>query len=245
MIEDRMGRWRDRWDRSMAVLRAPRVTIAMYGDQEARAAYEAFTARHPRFRVTSAKRWGVALLVLPDSFDDYVAGSSKAYLRRQSRRAEKAGYRHASVDPLDHLDEILEINRSAPSRQGRAMTASYLDRDAVARTFGHRAAIEGILDKEGRLRAYADALPLGDVILLSRILGHADHLEHGTMYLLVSELVRAAIERRRRLSGEPTWVMYDTFWGASRGLAYFKERCGFMPYSVKWVWVDRGPADER
>jgi hypothetical protein len=36
--------------------------------------------------------------------------------------------------------------------------------------------------------------------------------------------------------------MYDTFWGASPGLAYFKERAGFRPYTVDWVWRDQPTA---
>ena len=58
------------------------------------------------------------------------------------------------------------------------------------------------------------------------------------MYLLVSEVVRACIESRTA-PGSPLWLMYDTFWGASRGLAFFKERLGFRPYTVAWHWVDR------
>jgi hypothetical protein len=82
------------------------------------------------------------------------------------------------------------------------------------------------------------------VIVLSLILGHSEDLEHGTMYLLVSEVIRESIERHAT-SDRTIWVMYDTFWGASEGLAYFKERCGFQPYTVRWEWVIDGPADGR
>jgi len=34
----------------------------------------------------------------------------------------------------------------------------------------------------------------------------------------------------------PLWGMYDTFFGASSGLRYFKERLGFRPYKVRWIW---------
>jgi hypothetical protein len=240
-MKGRVNRWRDRWKRSLVIMRAPRVRIAMYGDDEALAAYRAFTARHPRFRMTSAKRWGVALVSVPDSFDDYATGSAKAYLRRQIRRAEKAGYRFTPVNPNERIDEILEINQSAPSRQGRAMAESYVDRNRVIRTFLGRSVLHGILDSSGRLRAYADVRSFGDVIVLSLILGHTADLEHGTMYLLVSEVIRDSVGRRGA-STRPLWVMYDMFWGASPGLAYFKERCGFLPYTVEWVWIGSGPA---
>ena len=237
-------RLRERWERSSAVLRAPRVRIAMSGEEEARAAFRSFTARHPRFKVTGAKRWGVALVPLPATFDEYLAGPSKEYLRRQRRRAEKAGYRYAVVTPRDRLPEILAINRSAPSRQGRAMATSYVDPTRVAETFAARPSLHGILDAQGTLRAYADVSRFGDVIVFSRILGHADDLEHGPMYLLVSEVIRSWVERRGA-NASPAWAMYDTFWGASSGLAYFKERCGFRPYTVEWVWSDDAPPPAR
>jgi hypothetical protein len=54
------------------------------------------------------------------------------------------------------------------------------------------------------------------------------------MYLLVSEVIREHIERRGP-DGLPIWAMYDTFWGAAPGLAYFKRRFGFAPYTVTWI----------
>jgi hypothetical protein len=36
--------------------------------------------------------------------------------------------------------------------------------------------------------------------------------------------------------------MYDTFWGASTGLAFFKERLGFRPYTVDWAWRELAAA---
>jgi hypothetical protein len=84
-------------------------------------------------------------------------------------------------------------------------------------------------------------MPTGDSVVISMILGHADALEHGVMYLLVSEVVRATMDTRRP-DGSPHWLMYDTFWGAAPGLAYFKQRLGFEPYTVAWSWLDRPQA---
>lgn len=224
----------DRWSRTMTVLRAPRVTIEAYGGDEARAVFDAFTRPHPRFKVTPAKRWGVALLRLPDTFDAYL--STARALRKNRRHAETAGYRYALVQPLSHLDEILDINRSAPVRQGRPMPP--VDLEWATRTIGAWAAIHGVLDSDGRLCAYATVHRLGDAFAFSSLIGHAGHLRNGIMYLLVSEAVRSCIESRRP-DGSPMWLMADTFWGASDGLAYFKERVGFHPYTVRWVWRDR------
>jgi hypothetical protein len=237
-MSDRANHLRERWQRTLTVLRAPRVRIEVHGGDEARAIYRAFTARHPRFWLTRNKRWGVALIALPESFDAFLRGRSKAAIRLNRSRALGAGFRYALVSPQDHFDDILEINRSTPVRQGRAMAANYVDRGRMIKSFEGRTAIHGILDSKGRLRAYLVASSLGDATVFLKILGHADDLRHGTMYLLVSEVVHASIDLKRE-TGSPHWVMYDTFWGAAPGLAFFKERLGFQPYTVDWAWDDR------
>ena len=117
------------------------------------------------------------------------------------------------------------------------MREGYLDRASVADSVGRRPMMHGVVDRDGRLRAYAVGLDLGDAILIATILGHADSLDDGVMYLLVSEMVRSAISMRRP-DGSPHWLMYDTFWGAKSGLAYFKRRLGFEPYTVDWRFVE-------
>ncbi|MHB8671986.1 MAG: GNAT family N-acetyltransferase [Acidimicrobiales bacterium] len=217
------------------MLRAPRVTIELFGDHHAERIHRSFTRRHPRFRVTPAKRWGVALVRLPDSFEAYLAGGSKALLRQKRRLATAKGFSHAIVPSAAHLDEILEINLSSASRQGRPMPAAYVDRNALLEWARGRPTIHGILDQSGRLRAYAWVPDAGDLILFERLLAHAADLELGTMYLLVSEVIRYHLDTRRP-NGTPHWAMYDTFWGAKPGLAYFKRRLGFEPYTVDWIW---------
>lgn len=234
----RVDRLREKWRRTLSVLRAPRIVIEVFGGAEAREAYVTFTSRHPRMKVTSYKRWGVALIRLPESHADYTVGHPRWVLRQKLRLATKHGYRYSVVPPRDWLDDVLEINRSAPTRQGRAMAESYTDRESVLRAFDGQDAMHAILSADGHLRAYATTLPIGDAVVFTLILGHADHLEYGTMYLLVSEVVRACIDGRGA-SGAPRWLMYDTYWGGSRGLTFFKERAGFRPFTVDWRWIER------
>ena len=89
----------------------------MYGDHHAQRIYRAFAARHRVFKMTRAKRWGVALIRLPETMDEYLAGSSKELLRRKRRAAERAGYRYALLPAMEHIDEILAINLSSPTRR--------------------------------------------------------------------------------------------------------------------------------
>ena len=43
---------------------------------------------------------------------------------------------------------------------------------------------------------------------------------------------------RRQTDGRPTWLMYDTYFGASEGLRQFKRWIGLEPYRVSWSWRD-------
>jgi hypothetical protein len=236
----RVGGLRERWDRAKVILRAPRVRIEVYGDSEVRSVYKAFTARHRRFKMTSAKKWGVALLPLPESGDAYLASVSRL-VRRQRTKALSLGYRHLELPPGERIDQILAVNRSVPDRQGRPMDSIYVERERVVASIGARPLIHAIVDSDGTLQAYADLIDLGGAFTFSYLIGHADHLGDGIMYLLVAEIVRTCVEARRP-DGSPAWLMVDTFWGARPGLANFKERTGFRPYTVDWAWVDRPQA---
>lgn len=233
----RVGSLAAHWDMTLRVLRAPRVCLRVYGDDEARSVYRAFTARHRRFWFTSAKRWGVALLRLPDTYDEYARSTSRLVRRRRNRALER-GYRYEAVDPASHMTEVLEVNASTPIRQGRPMANLYLDRDQMRAMLSRRPIIHAILDGTDHLRAYADLVDIGDAYTFAFLIGHASCLEDGVMYLLMTEVVRYCIDARRT-DGSPGWLMADTFWGASAGLAYFKERVGFRPFTVDWQWTER------
>jgi hypothetical protein len=217
------------------VLTAPRVRIELFGSDEARRAYEHFTSPHPRVRVIASKSWGAALLPLPATFDGYLGGGSRALLRQKRRRALSLGYEVRAFDGLERLDEVMEINRSAPERQGIPMLAGYLDDRRVGAYLGAAGELMGAFAADGRLSAYAHVPQLGDVASLYRLMGHADRLDDGIVYLLVSDVVAACLERRDR-TRHPQWLMYDMFWGAAPGMRYFKRRLGFRPYRVEWAW---------
>jgi hypothetical protein len=225
---------------TVAVATAPRVTIATYGNEDARRIHAAFSARHPRVRVIQSKRWGVGLLRLPDTFDAYLRDVSTS-VRRGRKRAVDRGYRFELVRPLAHIDDIIAVNRSAPERQGRTMEAWYTDADRVRDAFRDDRPIGGVLDASGRLRAYAVVPTFGDACVLSRLLGHAEHLDNGVMPLLITEMIRSKIAERDD-TGAPLWIMYDTFWGARPGLVDNKRRYRFQPYTVTWRWTDQPPA---
>ena len=235
-MSERIDRIRERWQRTRSVMQAPRIRILIRGGEDAHALHRLYTRRHPRFLMAQNKRWGVAMLPLPPTFDEYLSGRSMATVRQKRRKASDAGFRYAVVPPSEHLDEIMAINLSTPTRQGRPMSEAYVDREEMLSTFRDQPSMHAVLDGEGHVRAYALGVDLGEAYVLWKILGHAEDLAHGTMYLLVSEVIHGRIDAKDA-NGDPHWLMYDTFWGASAGLAFFKEKCGFKPYTVDWIWA--------
>ena len=65
------------------------------------------------------------------------------------------------------------------------------------------------------------------------VLGHGDHLNSGIMYLLMTYVIEEKFELAKTV-GNPQWIMYDTWLGASAGLRQFKAVLGFSPYWVRW-----------
>ena len=90
------------------------------------------------------------------------------------------------MDPSARIDEILAINSSAETRQGRPMHPSYLDEAKVRRYFERSADVFGVTDTNGALRAYICVRICGEVACVERILGHADALKSGVMWVLVT-----------------------------------------------------------
>jgi hypothetical protein len=136
------------------------------------------------------------------------------------------------------MTDMMEINRSSPERQGKAI-ADFLVDEKQVRVFCEEAGdIYAVLDGRGKMHAYAHCPNLGDICLFSTMLAHQDTVLQGTMYLLITETIHEAIRVKQRL-GYPRWAMYDMYWGALPGLREFKRRLGFRPYRVTWHYRDR------
>jgi hypothetical protein len=207
----------------------------MFGDAGARETYEMYVQRHPRFFFIKSKTMGVALLQLPQTFEAYL--KDKPSVQRVRNKALKLGYTFQTIRAIDYVDEILEINTSVPVRQGLPMRRGYVDRNSVEDFCGDAGNIFGVFAPDGKLVAYDHNFICGDVFTGTRMLAHNDHLRNGAMYFLVTETIRDRIEMRNSV-GYPNWGMYDTIWGCSPGLLFFKKRLGFAPYRVKWIWND-------
>lgn len=151
--------------------------------------------------------------------------------RRRAARAERLGYRFGYVIRSLYEDDIYRINTSASSRQGRPMSAGYLDRPRYGpeplHCPRHHVYTYGVLTGNDRLVAYLWLYRSGELAMVSSILGHADRLDDGIMYLLF----RGTLESQQPLGGT---VFYNLWDSGTDGLRFYKERVGLHRGDVEW-----------
>ncbi|MFK3741315.1 hypothetical protein [Massilia sp. TN1-12] len=198
------------------------------------ATYRYFTKPHPRYRIIGNKTLGAALIDL-DRFAGPPAAARDAYLdtiqgkNRGAWHAKRAGTRGYACRPIErnaHADEIHAINTSLATRQGRPMDAHYLEKTTHFETLPHWDHY-GVLDRDGRLVAYANIARYGNFSAFSQLMGLRNN--DGIMHLLVVDIVTRLLARR-----DVRYVMYDTFFGAQPGLRQFKTMLGFAPYRATY-----------
>lgn len=179
---------------------------------------------------TGAYRWPMAAIDLGQRFVDYRWSLGTA--RKRARLCEASGYTFAELERADWEDDIYEINTSAPERQGRPMSAGYLERPVFDRLDQpcdrHRVNSYGVLDRHENLVAYAFVYRCGQLALVSQILGHLAHLEQHVMHLLVTETVHAE-------TGQAGWLVYNRFDSGTAGLQQFKRWLRFKPVEIAWA----------
>jgi hypothetical protein len=172
-------------------------------------------------------RWPAAVLPL-EPHHDWLTSHRTA--RKRAAHAERLGYRFAEIDRTEHEDAVHAINTSAPARQGRPMSAGYLTPHRFSANpmlcERHHVYTYGVLADE-LLVAYLWLYRVGELAMVSSILGHADRLRDDIMYLLF----RGAHEQQSLLGGHVFYNMWD---GGTDGLRYFKARLGFRPMEVEW-----------
>ncbi len=218
--------------REIAFRDAEEKTLANY-----KRTYQYFTKLH-RLKLFRNKTVGVALidLNLYKNFEDYYKSvngkNSSAYY---ARKATKREYKFIEIDRNRYIEDIYAINTSTPIRQGQKMSQSYLEKvekyedEPNYRYFG-------IVNREGKLVSYCNIAFYGEFSLVVSLLGHKEYLNDGVMYLMMIELNKI-IFNEYHLKGY-NYIMYDTFFGATEGLKKFKQKLGYKPYKVKWIWAN-------
>lgn len=222
------------------IISLPKITITFckYMDEtksKYKETYKYFTKLH-RLKLFRNKTLGVALidLNLYKNFDEYYKSingkNSAAYY---ARKALKRGYKFIEIDRNDYIDDIYEINISTPIRQGRKMSEDYLKKVEQYKSEPNYRYF-GVIDEKGKLVSYCNIGFYGEFALVVTLLGHKEHLNNGVMYLMMIEFGKVMFNEYKNRGYR--YIMYDTFFGASKGLKKFKTKLGYKPYRVKWKW---------
>jgi hypothetical protein len=199
--------------------------------QNVQDAYDYFNKRHPRLKIIKNKQIGVAYIDLSNypsggGYLESVNGKNSAYY--YSRKCKARGYILCEIDRNERREEIALIETSAPERQGRPMAVGYGDFNKKYVDFENYK-YYGVIFKS-KIVAYANIGTYGNFACVSRLMGHAEHLNNGVMYLMLTEIISNLIEERRL-----RYIFYDTWYGASKGLKGFKKKLGFAPCIAAWL----------
>lgn len=174
-------------------------------------------------------RMGAALMKVPSSRSEWESGHRTA--RKRAWRAERLGYHFDEIDRAMYSDAIYQINVSLARRQGRPMSAGYLEHREQGSLPHYPCALHNIRTygvlHAGTLVAYLTLYRIKELALISMILGHGDHLRNDIMYLLFAGLV----EDQAELGG---WFYYNLWDSGQDGLRYYKEKVGFGPRNIRW-----------
>jgi hypothetical protein len=181
-------------------------------------------------QLSSGKYDRMSVLEIPRTVDEWRAANRTA--RKRVNRAFGRGYRAVNLNRTGGEDWDA-INQSAPVRQGRPMTAGYMNPSQFSRLPAypcplHATRVTGIHDKHGNLVAYLVMLRAGDLALVSQILGHDEHLSDEIMSLLFQH----ALERELHTPG---LVVYNRHDSGGLGLRDWKEWHGFEERQVEWL----------
>jgi len=228
----------------LAVRKMPRVTVdLMYRETEGNEAfylemveeYYRFTQqRHRKFPLIRNDQYGVALAVLPGTFDEYFM-MVEASARRNFKKAKRCGYTFDRIEHNDHMADIREIWQSTDVRQGKV--PDYVAGGQVtpathppSKTAVHDYPYFGVF-KNDKLVAYAGCAVSGELCAIEQIYGHAEHHAYGVVPMLVIGVAGYTLEHYTNVK----YYTYDTLLGASVNMKRFKRKFVFQPYKVRWV----------
>jgi hypothetical protein len=188
-----------------------------------------FTKPHPKYKIFQNKSLGAALVDLtrftgPDAYLQSVKGRNSA--DHHAKRARSRGYVVVEIDKNDFVEDLYAINTSLDARQGRPMPEAYREKQTRFHAEKNYQYF-GVLNRDGTLAAYSDVGFYGNFVAFNRLLGLRNN--DGAMHLMMTEIICKMIDRRAY-----SYLMYDTFFGASPGLRTFKTMLGFEPYRAKY-----------
>lgn len=172
-----------------------------------------------------------AVMQIPSSVAEWRAEHRTA--RKRSHRAYLRGYLAAPLRRELRANDIHAINTSKRNRQGRPMNHLYMERQEFSPLPEYPCARHAIRSSgvylENTLVGYLVMYRVGELALVSQILGHGDHERYEIMYRLFEFALGREIEAGAGL------VVYNRWDSGTDGLRFFKERLGFGPVEVEWL----------
>jgi len=197
--------------------------------------YKHANGRSLRMPLVRNLEFGVALVELPDDFNDYfMAVESSA--RRNYKKSVRNEYSFSKFEYNDRLDDIWDIHRSAKFRQG-AMPSELTDNrpspinNGKSLTNLHDYLYYGVFDNN-KLVAYLGVMLAGDLAMIGNIFGHADHQSNGVVPRALIDGADHIIKNYPSVK----YYGYGTYFGASDSLRRFKRKFHFTPKRVRWVY---------
>ena len=162
-------------------------------------------------------------------------------MNKKARNAVRKFLRHGGcveiINPEEHLDELVEIGRSSPLRQGRPMPPSYTDPEELRKVirralsiFGDNMLAYGALI-QGKIVGYAFIVHLNGYAYVSRFLIHM-----GYRSLCVGESLLAGILKDLQQRGI-RMVQYGYWSRAHPGINHFLKQFGFRGLPVANIYV--------
>ena len=179
----------------------------------------------------------LALLYLREfsSPDDYLKKGFSSNNRKAILKAKERGWtaRRLTVEEWNvHLQDIHDINTSAPERQGGPMAPDYMEpvKPVVEDDCSlHGRSYFAAFDPAAMIAGYMIGQQCGEIMGGHRFLGHARRFnEADFMRLLWFEMVADLI----REHSEIQWAWYHLYDVGNPGLMHWKQSVGLRPYSV-------------
>lgn len=231
-IKEARDKLRSYFEIKKAIMKMPWVDFEII-DKDSKKAYEGIFDEKVKEGPYKKRKKNVALLCIPESFDVYRGGKEKQALRTNIKKAVDRKYICHRFRGMDHIEEIMEINTSKNSRGGKPMEESYVDEESVRGFLQEEPELFGIFTENKKLVGYIHVLRAGSMLATNKILGHAEYLDDGIMYYMISELVKDCLE-----SPQISHIMYASYLSgrSHAGYTYFKRRCGFEGYNIRFIF---------
>lgn len=188
---------------------------------------------HPLYtQMSSGKYDDCSAFVIPESIDDWRASVRTA--RKRADRARRNGFYAEAIRREMHVEDIYRINTSASHRQGRPMSAGYLEVPTHTPLPNypcgrHAVRCTGVFAPTGDLVAYLYMYRAGDLALVSQILGHDAWLQEEIMFPLFEKALEREIQNGAGV------CIYNRHDSGTAGLRQFKEWLGFREERIEWA----------